>query len=202
MVGEKEQEDTFDVEIPTGFTVFCDMDGTFVDTDYANFLSYNRAIFEETRGAHDLQFSGERLNGESLKDRVPSLTDNQRVNVANMKSEYFSGFLSETRLNTPFAKFIRKISSSTEIILVSNCRERRAMETLRYHNALDLFARRICRENGSSNKYKRALMLTGQNPYEVIVFENEASDIENAVLAGVPRSNIISPVFESRVLTP
>lgn len=197
---KEEQDDKLNIEIPPGFIVFCDMDGTLVDTDYANYLSYRRAIVEETRGVHDVHFSGERFNEESLKNQAPSLTDNQRENIANLKAEYFNEFLSETRLNTILANFIRKINASTEIVLVTNCRKRRAMETLRFHNVIDLFAERIYREDGSSNKYERALMLTGHHPCAVIVFENGISDIENAVLAGVPRRNIISPVFGSRVL--
>lgn len=44
-----ESENEIDIEIHPRFIVFCDMDGTLVDTDYANYLSYRRAVIEATR---------------------------------------------------------------------------------------------------------------------------------------------------------
>jgi len=42
---------------PLGFFVFCDLDGALVDTDYANYLSYRRAVIESTSGTYDVNFS-------------------------------------------------------------------------------------------------------------------------------------------------
>jgi len=49
-------------------------------------------------------------------------------------------------------------------------------------------------QGGSSNKYESALSLMGVSPEAVLVFENDVSDVENAVLAGVPRRNIFKAV--------
>ena len=172
------------------------MDGTLVDTDYANYLSYRRAVMEVTRGKHDVEFSGERLNRKSLKKRLPSLTAAQYEVIASLKAEYFAEFLSETRLNTALADLITKYSGINKTVLVTCCREKRAVETLRHHNLLKRFTRLICwealSESGLSNKYANALILIGANPDAVLVCENEITDIEKAMLAGVPRENIIS----------
>lgn len=77
------------------------------------------------------------------------------------------------------------------------------METLRHHKLLRCFTRLICweslTEGGSSNKYEIALGLMGANPETILVFENEIADVERAVVAGVPRKNIISTVPGARV---
>lgn len=49
-------EKKLDSGISPGFIILCDMDGTLIDTDYANYLTYRRAIGEVTRGKHDVEF--------------------------------------------------------------------------------------------------------------------------------------------------
>lgn len=100
MISEFKSVDIAAIGIPSGFTVFYDMDGTLVDTDFANYLSYRRAVIEATRGMHDVDFTDERLNRENLKRRLPSLTTSQLEIIAALKAEYFTGFISETILNT------------------------------------------------------------------------------------------------------
>lgn len=196
-------ENKMEIEIPSGFIVCCDMDGTLVDTDFANYLSYRRAIKEVTRGRYDVQLSNTRLNREGLKRQIPCLTGHQCDEIISLKAEYFTEFLSETRLNTTLADFIRKCSGTNETVLVTYCREKRAVETLGHHKLLECFTRLICWEalsgGGSSNKYESALSLMGANSDTIVVFENEISDIEKAVAAGVPRKNINSTVSRPRV---
>lgn len=191
----------FGDEIPSGFSIYCDMDGTLIDTDYANYLAYSRAILEVTRGMHNVQFDyTERLHRESLKKRIPGLTDDQLENISVLKTGYFCDYLQETKLNCDLATLIKKCSQTIPVVLVTSCRQSRAVNTLQYHNILECFTRLICREellrSGASNKYAYALTLMCANPYAVLVFENEITDIENAMLAGVPRKNIISSGFQ------
>lgn len=55
-----------------GFIILCDMDGTLIDTDYANYLAYSRAIGEVTREKHDVKFDyRERLNRGKLEETHP-----------------------------------------------------------------------------------------------------------------------------------
>jgi beta-phosphoglucomutase len=183
-----------DIRIPPGFTVFCDLDGTLVDTDYANYLSYRRAVREVTFGAHDVEHTGERLNRETLKKRIPSLNDAEVEVIATLKGEYFSDFLTETRLNTALINLFRKHRDTNAIALVTCCRENRVVQVLRHHNIHDFFSRLICWEtipaDGSLNKYEIAIRLMGARREAVLVFENENASAEQAASAGVPRSNI------------
>lgn len=199
MLRKIETEKEADIEIPPGFVVFCDMDGTLVNTDYANYLSYRFAIIEATCGKHDVEYSDERLNRRSLKKRLPSLSAAECEVIVSLKAEYFNQFISATILNTGLANLITKCSGSNKTILVTSCRKKRAVETLRHHKLLERFTRLICWEDLSqgrpSNKYESALSLMGVCPEAVLVFENDIADIESAAHAGVPRRNIFS-VFQ------
>ena len=185
------------IEIPSQFVILCDMDGTLIDTDYANYLSYIHAIEDVTRQKHDLQFnSRKRFNREKLKEKIPYLTDNQYNTIVSLKIDYYNKYLPETKVNTSLAEFIRKYGETNDVILVTGCREQRAVETLQYHNLLGCFSRLLCREalseSGLSNKYLSAFSLLNTSPMLSIVCENDIIDIKNATLAGVPRENIIS----------
>jgi beta-phosphoglucomutase-like phosphatase (HAD superfamily) len=173
------------------------MDGTLIDTDYANFLSYMRAFEDVMHRKHELQFdSRKRFNREELKEIILNLTDDQYSNIISLKNNYYSKYLPETKKNTYLAGIIRKFYGSNEIVLVTRCREKRAIETLQHHNLLGCFSRLICWEALSecelSNKYLSAFTLLNTNSLECIVYENDINDINSALLAGVPRKNIIS----------
>lgn len=185
------------VDISSKFIILCDMDGTLIDTDYANYLSYMHAIEDVTRQKHDIQFNPrKRFNREELKEKIPYLTDNKYNTIVSLKTDYFSKYLPKTKVNTSLAELIRKYSGTNDAVLVTCCREKRAIETLRYHNLQECFSRLICwealSESGLPNKYLSAFTLLKANPMLSIVCENDIIDINNAMLAGVPRKNIIS----------
>jgi beta-phosphoglucomutase len=181
--------------IPVEWSIFCDMDGTLIDTDYANYLAYRRALEIVTQGEYSIEFKPrERLNRESLQKRIPSLTDCQMKSIVYLKTRYFCDYIEETRLNYNLANFIRKCDRVAQCILVTTCRKGRVLETLHYHNMYEYFTRLVCYEElleaRASNKYAYSLELVGANPNFVLVFENEISEIEKAILAGIPRKNI------------
>jgi phosphoglycolate phosphatase-like HAD superfamily hydrolase len=193
-----------DGEIPAGYSIFCDMDGTLVDTDYANYLSYRRAVVEVTCGTHDIEFTNERLNRESLQARLPLLTATQQEAIISLKSKYFTECLSHTRVNIALEHLIMKHCGRNGIFLVTYCREKRAAEVLEYHKLIACFTRLICwealPEGATSNKYESAIFLTGVSPETVFVFENDSTCVEQAALAGVPRSNLYTVNLEWGVM--
>ncbi|MGI2188650.1 HAD family hydrolase [Shewanella oncorhynchi] len=201
---ELKHEHIANLEIPLGFTIFCDMDGTLVDTDYANFLSYKRALIDvgTNCGIFDIEFTNERLNRESLKELAPSLTTTQLETIVALKEEYFMEFISETRLNTELANLVKGCCQNNRLILVTGCRGKRALEILKHHNVLNDFARLICWEDtnqsDSSNKYESAIKLTGAIPDYIFIFEDDDICIEDAVRAGVPIKNIQKIFIEPR----
>lgn len=185
------------IEVTAEYIILCDMDGTLINTDYANYLAYNHAIEDVTHRKQDLRFnSRKRFNREDLKEILPNLTDNQYNTIVSLKTNYYSKYLPDTIMNSSLVEFIRTYCVTNETYLVTYCREKRAIETLQHHNLLGYFSRLICREalseSGHSNKYMSAFSLLNANPMLSIVCENDMVDINNALLAGVPRKNIIS----------
>lgn len=185
------------IEVSPDFDVLCDLDGTLIDTAYANYLSYKRAFEAVTRQRFNVQFnSKKRLNRERLKEIAPYLTDYQYNNIISLKTNFYSDHLPETKVNITLADFVRKCSGTNATVLVTCCRKQRAIETLQHHSLLGCFSRLICREtlsaSGLSNKYAKAIALLDADPFSVLICANEIADIEKAKRAGVPKSNIIS----------
>ena len=177
--------------------LFFDMDGTLVDTDFANFLSYKKAIQSFTQTDIEIEFnSNERFNRASLKIAVPNLTETEYEKIILKKEENYKEHLSLTKLNNSVVDILLKYSSTNKTVLVTNCREDRALMTLNYHNLTDkfnnIFFRNISNNGLRINKYKNAISSLSLSAQTVIVFENERSEIEDAILAGILHKNIIS----------
>lgn len=200
MINKFKFNDSAVIDIPSGFTVFCDMDGTLVDTDYANYMSYKLAVIEATGGAHDVEFTNDRLDRESLKKQLPSLTS-QLDMIADLKAKYFMECIAETRLNMALADLITQYCGKNTMVLVTCCRKKRAVIVLEHHKLLKCFARLICWEDlpqsEPSSKYESAIKLMELSQEAVVIFENDKRCIEEAVLAGVPKSNIYMVFLES-----
>lgn len=129
-----------------------------------------------------------------MKKKLPSLTAAQLKLITSLESEYFNEFLSETYLNTELADLITSHHHKNPIILVTCCREMRAVEVLKHHELLECFTRLICREDlvlgGSSNKYENAITLMRVSREAILIFEDDNIGIEQAIIAGVPIGNI------------
>ena len=177
--------------------LFFDMDGTLVDTDFANFLSYKKVIQSFIQTENEIEFNPrERFNRASLKIAVPNLTEADYEKIIQKKEENFKEHLSETKLNKSVVDILLKYYKTNKTVLVTNCREDRAMMTLNYHKLTDKFSNIFFRnisDNGQRiNKYKSAINSLSLSAQTVIVFENERPEIEDAILAGISINNILS----------
>lgn len=174
-----------------------DMDGTLVDTDFANFLSYKKAIQTFFKTEKEIEFNpNKRFNRAALKIAVPNLTDAIYEKIIQRKEEIYNEHLAETKLNKSVVDILLKHCKTNKTVLVTNCRKDRAILTLNYHKITDkfsnIFFRTISINGNRINKYQEAisnLSLTGQN---IIAFENEGPEIEDAIIAGISANNIIS----------
>ncbi len=177
--------------------LFFDMDGTLVDTDFANFLSYKKAIQSFIQSENEIEFNpNERFNRASLKIAVPNLKETDYEKIIQKKEENYKEHLSETKLNKSVADILLKYSKTNKTVLVTNCRENRALMTLNFHNLTDkfssIFFRNISTNGQRINKYKNAISSLSLSAQTVIVFENERPEIEDAIQAGISIENIIS----------
>jgi beta-phosphoglucomutase-like phosphatase (HAD superfamily) len=177
--------------------LFFDMDGTLVDTDLANFLSYKKAIQSFIQTDIKIEFNpNDRFNRTSLKIAVPNLKEMEYEKIIQKKEENYKKFLSETKLNKSVVDILIKYSKTNKTVLVTNCRKDRALMTLNYHNLTNKFSDTFFRSNlvneNRINKYKNAILCLRLSPQTVIVLENERPEIEDAILAGIPTENIFN----------
>lgn len=183
------------IEVPLDAILFFDMDGTLINTDHANFLSYKKAIESVLGTTFDVPFDPKiRFNRSTLKTALPELTDTQLKMIIEKKEKHFFEFLSHTKLNYRVHEILLKYSGRNTTILVTNCRKDRALMTLRHYGLIDKFSKVYFREFGDKdervNKFQNAISDLGVSPKKVVVFENEESEIRDAVKAGI---EIINP---------
>lgn len=175
---------------------FFDLDGTLVNTDYANFLSYKTAISIVMGGDFSslLMFSRERFNRSQLKSLFPSLTENEYRRIIQEKERCYKDYLPDTTLIKENVELLLKYSVSNKTVLVSNCRKERVWETLSYYGLVDkftyMFYRETCQGARRFNKYRKAINQLGVSPDDIVAFENEKSEIADAMEAGI---RIINP---------
>lgn len=172
---------------------FFDMDGTLVNTDYANFLSYKKAI-DSVRGENfKIIFDpAVRFNRSLLNTIIPNLTEQEFRLIISKKEKYYDSFLSETEINYNIVEILCEFCKTNKTILVTNCRKERALATLNYHKLIDKFSDLFFREFGKKekiNKFQNAIMKLGISPYVVIAFENEENEIIDAITAGIQYIN-------------
>ena len=111
-------------DITADLILFFDMDGTLIDTDLANFLSYKKAINLVTKSDNNLTYNPDkRFNRSNLKNAVPNLTESEYEKIIQEKEEYYNDFIHETKLKTEIADILIKYSKTNKTILVTNCRK-------------------------------------------------------------------------------
>lgn len=185
------------LEINTNTVLLFDMDGTLVDTDFANFLSYKNAIKLVIDHEEKIQYNfNKRFNRSTLKSILPKLNESEFEKIIEIKEKNYKDYLIHTKLNKTIADILLQYSKSNSTILVTNCREDRALATLDYYNLTDKFSKLLFRQISSSgeriNKYKNAISSLNLATQSVMVFENENKEIEDAIMAGIPINNILS----------
>ncbi|MBL7973917.1 MAG: HAD family hydrolase [Candidatus Kapabacteria bacterium] len=176
--------------------LFFDMDGTLVDTNLANFLSYKKAIVSVTKSDHNLSYNPDkRFNRSNLIKAVPNLDKFEYERIIQEKEKYYDDFLHETKLKTEVADILFKYSKSHKTVLVTNCRQERAMTVLKHFGLTDkfsdIFYRQFADNEEKINKFQNAILKLGVPPNLIILFENEISEINDAKIAGIPSNNIL-----------
>lgn len=193
---ENERQKKIDVIIKDDTVLFFDMDGTLIDTNFANFLSYRKAVNYVTKSDNNLIFNPDnRFNRNNLKIAIPNLTEAEYERIIQEKEACYDDFLHETKIIPEVSDILFKYSKSHKTVLVTNCRQERAMKILNYFGIADkfsdIFYRQFADNDEKINKFQNAISKLGVLPNSVIVFENEISEINDAKIAGIPSDNIL-----------
>jgi FMN phosphatase YigB (HAD superfamily) len=184
-----------DQKIKKENVLFFDLDDTLINTNYANFLSYMKAIEQITLTNINISYNpNERFNREKLIEIIPLNHTDKYDKIILLKDKFYITNLSKTTLNNDVAKILMKYYQTHKTFLISNSREERGALTLEHHDLTNKFSAKFYRKNEKSedsNKYKFALASLKISPDAVIVFENDELEINAAVLSGIPQNNII-----------
>lgn len=188
---------SFERRITSANVLFFDMDGTLIDSDYANFLAYEEAIQQVLGQVLELDSfytSDQRFTRECLERTIPGLTSQHIVKVVQLKNTIYTKYISATKLNKLAWRILKKYSKTNDTVLVTNCREERAKKMLEYHGVFDNFGHKFFRNDScgdkKNKKYRHALTTLNMDPSLVFAFENDANEIEAAISAGISAHNI------------
>ena len=171
-----------------------DLDGTLVDSDIANALSYKAAVehvlshqVSEFNFDHDI-----RITRETLKDIIPGICEDQLKEIVKQKDFIYPSFLSKTILNDQLVDII-KHSKCREIVLATNSHKFRADMLLHYYSLTDKFTRKIYRSTEDPrDKYIRLMSGLLKDKKSIVVFENDENAIKSAIACGIEFDRIIN----------
>ena len=169
-----------------------DLDGTLVDSDYANFLAYEDAVMHVLSKHIELNFAqGIRITREALKELIPNITDKQLEDISSHKEHQYHKYLSKTKSNSQLIEIIAQ-SQGKEIVLATNSRRYRAELLLNHHGLIGKFSRKIFRDDEDQrDKYARLMSEIPKERTPILVFENDGDSIELAIACGIGIDQII-----------
>lgn len=169
-----------------------DLDGTLVDSDYANFLAYKDAVIHVLSNHIELDFIQDiRITREALKVLIPSITDKQLEAIISYKERIYHKYLSETKVNPQLIEIFTH-SQEKEVALATNSHRCRAELLLNHHGLIDKFSRKIYKDaKDQRDKFTRLMDGIPKEKKNFLVFENDQNSIESAVACGIGIDQII-----------
>ena len=167
-----------------------DLDGTLVETDAANSAAYCAAL----RGCGCGEISGlyGRITAGAIRAAIAGISDVEMNEIVRAKVDAYCHELWRTRLGSA-ADALKCVlvnrKAFEKVVLVTDSAERRAMETLQFHELTDCFDEIVC-NGGVGDKFANYFDSFDTDPAACVVWENEEGKIKSAIAAGVKMENI------------
>ena len=190
--GSRECEDWWSKAELADIIVF-DLDGTLIDSDLANFLSYKAAAMHVLSCQVKMNFDPDiRITREKLAKIIPGICDIQLARIVAQKERMYPQYLSKTTVNMQLVDIIER-SKRKELILATNGRRSRADMLLDHHGLTDKFVGKIYWDaEDQRDKYMRLGPGTLKEDRSIVVFENDTNDIKSAIACGIRADQIIN----------
>lgn len=159
-----------------------DLDGTLLNTDLANFLSYKQALFDKFKII--LPNATSRINAKSLNSFLStSLNDLELSLVKHHKNAIYFNYIPQTSINKSLFDILLLYYKINKTILLTNATKTRAMKLINFHNLKEYFDHIYF--NSSGNKYLNLINFFKLNSDNLIVFEDDIEEIKNAKFTGI-----------------
>jgi beta-phosphoglucomutase-like phosphatase (HAD superfamily) len=176
----RNSKDTFStMRTVTLKAIFCDLDGTLVDTKKANYLAYKASMAELNEDFSSKVFleTWGRDSREFLPKLYPHLSKLEINRAREHKAHIYPEFLAHTRLNKSLAELLllQKQNGST-LGLVTTAKRSNAMQVLEFHNYASIFDLIITGDDVQKTKpdpeaYLLAIEKASVSSIEAITFE-------------------------------
>jgi len=176
-----------------------DLDGTLINTDEANFLSYQEAIKNvKNIDLKSIYNDNERFTREKLNLVIPNLTVQEFKKIVKLKTNIFQKNLKYTVLNISVLEILNKFSKINNMILATNSHKTKADLLLNYYGLFNIFDKKYYKESyiNQDNKYQYIIDDLNINLNDIIIFEDNHNEICKAIDLGIPSENIINPIIK------
>ena len=160
---------------------FCfDIDDTLIHTNLANFLAYNKAIYEVKNAFLSPALLQSRCDKNLLANF--NLTTHESKRIKSLKEKYFRDFLRATKINHLLYNLMRLLQGKYSVILITNAKRKRIDSLIKYHNLRNL---PTIFYNRGGNKYKNCIEKFCLDASAMSIFEDSDKDINCAMDAGI-----------------
>lgn len=166
-----------------------DLDNTLVRTDAANTAAYRFALM---RMGCDVGSYAGRITSSVVRMLFPDMTDSELADVIRLKEAAYGRFLSLTREGAALGTLraiCGKRRAFAKVVLLTDARERRALETLRHHGLDSCFDEIVC-NGGMGDKCANYFSAHDADPRRCHVWDDDAANVASAFASGVPIHNI------------
>lgn len=173
--------------------IIFDLDGTIIETDKANFLSYKCAIKQVKNIDIDIkEYQNKRFTRVDLYKF--NFTQKEIKFIIDIKNKIYASYLKDTNLYSSILDILTKFKKRNSIIiLATNSSKIRANLLLEYYNLKSFFDYIFCKEDYlNNNKFEFVCNYLNLDKDKILVFENEKKEIENAISIGIDKNKVFN----------